>query len=386
MTNRGRVQGIPIWRHDNGTWYADFRSLPGGSRESLGTKDRAEADAVLAERKSELEERAARGVRGADDWELAEFVQKYLDHRTDEVAESTWAEDERALGYLVTYLRRECGREPRLSDVTTQRLAGFIRWRHRRIKASSAHRELASISAMCQRAVEWSILRRNPARSVSRLSGKSDDDSGTKWLEIGEAARVLEAAKAMVADPSSRCRPHFHALVATFLLTGGRRSEVFGLRRSDVDFEAGLVRFEPNEHRGLKTDHSKRDVPLWPQLREILGGHLEDREDASGLLFPAPSGGMLTKIRSALDKLQKRADVGAHLTPLTFRHTYAATRIQTVDRGEAVSPWTVARELGHRSLDRIEDTYGHLQRRRSRLAEVRYSEADVVSLEAERTA
>lgn len=47
---------------------------------------------------------------------------------------------------------------------------------------------------------------------------------------------------------------------------------------------------------------------------------------------------------------------------------------------------TVARELGHRGVSRIEYTYGHLQDRRSRLAEVRFEEADVIDLEERRGA
>lgn len=70
----------------------------------------------------------------------------------------------------------------------------------------------------------------------------------------------------------------------------------------------------------------------------------------------------------------------------TFRHTYTATRIQTLDGGEPVSLFTVARELGHKDVGRIEDTYGHLQERRSRLSEVRYREAEVIHLEERRGA
>lgn len=160
---------------------------------------------------------------------------------------------------------------------------------------------------------------------------------------------------------------------------------MLGLTREDADTEAGFVRFEPNDYRGLKTRHSKRVVPLWPQLEEILVPYLEGREDDNPLLCPAPSGKMITKVRAALDKLQKRAKVEKHLTPLTFRHTYAATRIQTLDGDAPVALFTVARELGHRGVERIEDTYGHLQRRRSRLAEVRYTEADVVPIEEARS-
>lgn len=77
-------------------------------------------------------------------------------------------------------------------------------------------------------------------------------------------------------------------------------------------------------------------------------------------------------LRSSLETVETRAEIEKRLTPKVFRHTYTATRIQTLDRGEPVSIFTVARELGHKSLDRIEDTYGHLQTRRERLPEVRY--------------
>ncbi len=46
-----------------------------------------------------------------------------------------------------------------------------------------------------------------------------------------------------------------------------------------------------------------------------------------------------------------------------LRHTYTAARIQTLDRGRPVALYTVARELGHRSLNMIEDRYGHLHDR-----------------------
>lgn len=177
-----------------------------------------EADAQLGERLEKLKEQARRGVRPAEDWKLKEFAQEHLEHRADEVADKTWNEDERALGYLTAYPRRECTRTPRLSDVTARRLEGFLRYRNRRVKASSAHHELASISAMLKRARRWGVLGRNEARNVERLTEEKPD---TNWLEVAEAAKVIKAARQMVQNPASRCRPHFHALIATFLLTRG---------------------------------------------------------------------------------------------------------------------------------------------------------------------
>ena len=56
-----------------------------------------------------------------------------------------------------------------------------------------------------------------------------------------------------------------------------------------------------------------------------------------------------------------------------FRHTYCATRLQTLDRGAPVSPWVVSREMGHRDVTLIDRVYGHLGdvRHRSETVEFR---------------
>lgn len=55
-----------------------------------------------------------------------------------------------------------------------------------------------------------------------------------------------------------------------------------------------------------------------------------------------------------------------------FRHTYCATRLQTLDRGAPVSPWVVAREMGHSGQSQIDKTYGHLGEVRHRSEVVEY--------------
>lgn len=384
-TPRERSQGIPIWqRPRDGYWWADLRRFEDGGRESLGTRDRAEAENNLAERLRELREEAARReARASGDAMLKDFCKDHLERKKTHVADSTLANHERALGYLVTYLKRQLPRKPRLSDVTARRLSDYLQHRLESVKASTVGTELSAISSMLSRAEAWQIVDRNEARYVSAPKPASTDAT---WLEISEAARVLKAAKAMEAESASRCYPHLHALLATFLLTGGRRMEVYGLERDDVDLRNETVRFRPNDWRGLKTRHSKRTVTLWSQLRAILVPYLEAREDDHSLLFPARTGDTLNDLRSSLDTVQEKAKIEKHLTPKTFRHTYASTRIQTMDGGEPVSLFTVARELGHRGVGRVEDTYGHLQERRSRLQEVRYETSEVIDLEERRRA
>ncbi len=165
------------------------------------------------------------------------------------------------------------------------------------------------------------------------------------FLESGEAARLLAAAKEMDGRGRGLAVPFRYPLLATYLYTGGRPEEVLGLEVEDIDFERGVVIFRRNQWRDLKRRWSRRTVPLWP-----------DRLD--------------TAVRKA--KIEKR------VTPKTFRHTYTAVRLQTTDNGKPVSVWQVACELGHGDTNLIERTYGHLLGVRDRSTVVRYGEAKVL--------
>jgi len=55
-----------------------------------------------------------------------------------------------------------------------------------------------------------------------------------------------------------------------------------------------------------------------------------------------------------------------------FRHTYCAARLQTLDQGAPVSPWTVGRELGHGGHSLVNRVYGHLGEVRHRSEQVEY--------------
>ena len=80
-----------------------------------------------------------------------------------------------------------------------------------------------------------------------------------------EAVRVLEVKKRLRSGSNGNrmnATPSFYPIIATFLLTGGRKSEVLGLEVEDVSFDRALVHFRPHGHRGLKTQTSVRAVPL----------------------------------------------------------------------------------------------------------------------------
>lgn len=190
-----------------------------------------------------------------------------------------------------------------------------------------------------------------------------------EWLGRGDGPQGPE-----------RPDPVIYPLLCTWLLTGGRMSEVTGLELDDVSFTRRTVSIRPNEWRRLKTRQSRRVVPLWPQLAEVLKRYIdEERPKDATLLFPSPrllakgKEGMIRDPRAALDTIAARVGWKAgEIRTKMFRHTYISTRLQTLDRGAPVQPWTVAREVGHQDFDMINRIYGHLQQVRHRSEAVEY--------------
>lgn len=199
-----------------------------------------------------------------------------------------------------------------------------------------------------------------------------------QWLEVPLAALLLESARTLPPDPNNREAPSAevaHALVATYLLTGGRSAEVLGLEVEDISFDREIITYRLNEWRRLKTLKAARVVPLMPQLTEILRPYIFSRPPTR-LLFPSFVTGaeaMITDWRKTLDRVAMRAGwKRGEIRTRMFRHTYCAARLQTLDGGAPVSPFTVSRELGHGSGAMVEHVYSHLGTMRHRTEVVEY--------------
>lgn len=185
------------------------------------------------------------------------------------------------------------------------------------------------------------------------------------WLRRGGEAKTM-----------ARISPYVYPLIATYLLTGGREAEIRGLELADVSLDRKIIHIRPNRWRRLKTAGSQRVVRIWPQLEEVLREWIYGGEGpkGDGLLFPSEkTGGMITDIRKPLDTIAQLAGwQPGEIRTKRFRHTYASARLQTLDNGAPVQPWTVARELGHRSLEMVNRIYGHLGEIRHRAEVVEY--------------
>ena len=367
---RRRRESRIYWRNQGGEGraYADFRDFHdvGGRREALvapgesaATSDPREAEFLMARRLEELRAlRQGKHVERHEPMALAELVR-----------------------------------------VVTNR--------GKPLTQGGIRHHLNALSRLFRRGRELEVvpLAYNPVAELLEKPKKGDYDAA--YLEVHEAALYLEAARLLPApanNPDALSTSYAHALVATYLLTGGRHDEVLGLELDDVSFDRHTITFRPNGWRMLKTKQSRRTMALWPQLEAILRDYVFGVRvcQPGRLLFPSFETGqeaMITDVRKLLDRVAVRA---GFLTPMIdpktdkqrrkssgepmwegrfirtriFRHTYCSVRLQTLDRGEPVSVYTVRCELGHGSDDMVNKVYSHLGdvRHRSEVVEYQVSQ------------
>jgi integrase len=323
------------------------------------------------------------------------------------------------------FLRRALaffGHDRQVTSIRPKDVKDFARYlktvvtnRGKPLTQGSVRHHLNSLSRLFRRGRELEVvpLAYNPVAELLEKPKKGDYEAA--YLEIHEAALFLESARLLPAplnNPDAVSTSYAHALVATYLLTGGRHDEVLGLELDDVSFDRHTVTFRPNDWRRLKTKQSRRTIPLWPQLEGILREYVFGARvhQPGKLLFPSFETGqeaMVTDVRKLLDRVAVRA---GFLTPVIdpktgrqqrktsgepvwegrvirtriFRHTYCSARLQTLDQGEPVSTYTVRCELGHGSDDMVNKVYSHLGDARHRSQVVEYQVSQHAELLGER--
>jgi integrase len=391
---RGRV----FWREQGGARraYGDFRDYAdvGGKREALlvprdrlATSDANLAEVLAAKRLAELNRLRAQRQAGAvhdlpKRTTLPAFAREHLiaKAKAGKTTEGWVAETEHCLARAIEHF----GSERDLSTITaadvrrwTELLQSVPNGRGATLSGGTVRHHLNALSNLYRRAQAEGFVTPGYNPVAALLEKPSAQRHEARWLEVHEAALLLEAAKSYRAKRGDLAVPYARALLATFLLTGGRQKEVLGLEAEDVSFDRKTITFRPNQWRRLKTATSHRSVPLWPQLEESLREYVFGAAGPPGrLLFPSFRTGqeaMLTDFRKLLDAMAERAGWRrGEIRSKMFRHTYCAARLQTLDRGAPVSEFTVARELGHGGEAMVRRVYGHLGQVRHRAEQVEY--------------
>jgi integrase len=156
--------------------------------------------------------------------------------------------------------------------------------------------------------------------------------------------------------------PQHRVMLMTAVGTGLRQAELFGVRQHRVQFLRRVLAVEEQVVDGrltgtLKTEASRRRIPLPDLLLEALSAHVKESPDLD-LLFARPKGTPWTRSsfnqtvwKPALRAAGLDETLGIHV----LRHTYASHLI-----AQGQHPRVIQARLGHASIVETMDTYGHL--------------------------
>jgi integrase len=205
-------------------------------------------------------------------------------------------------------------------------------------KPATVNRELATLSHLLNKAVEWGWTERQPAK-IQKLK---EDDGRIVYLSQVQATALLEGARS---DQNRQIYP----FILIGLRTGMRKSEILAIRREHVNLDAMSI-YVPAAKAGARTQ------PISADLASFLTEYIDTLPKGTPWLFP--SVGALQGHTVDVRKAFVRAVTAAGLDPKqVVRHTLRHTAITHLVQAGVDLP-TVKRISGHKTMAMVE-RYAH---------------------------
>jgi integrase len=223
-----------------------------------------------------------------------------------------------------------------------------------RIKLFKSHapQTVKNTLELLRRIINFAIKKRLIPRIELLIEMPKVNNLKTEDLAMEQIGALLAAIDA---DPGNRGG----AIMKLALLTGMRKSEIFGLKWEDVDLGRDFL-FLRDPKGG-----PSQNIPLGEAARKVI---LDQKKGESPFVFPGRGGMQLVDVRKAINKIRKAAGLPKDFRPLHgLRHTFASTLASS---GE-VDLYHLQRLLTHKSAV-MTQRYAHLRddalRRASNLA------------------
>ena len=240
----------------------------------------------------------------------------------------------------------------RVSELTSLRLSDlFFGEGYIRVIGKGDKQRLVPISTVARDKIQRYLEERRSARSGEEVVFLNN--RGGQLTRVMVFTILKQAAQRAGID--KHISPHtFRHSFATHLLysCGLRVSELTSLRLSDLFFGEGYIRV-------IGKGDKQRLVPISTVARDKIQRYLEERRSArSGeeVVFLNNRGGQLTRVMvfTILKQAAQRAGIDKHISPHTFRHSFAT---HLLEGGASIRQ--VQEMLGHESILTTE-IYTHL--------------------------
>ncbi len=292
--------------------------LPGNKRqvrESLKTKDKAEAKYLQAKKDQEIAE--GRATLPKPNTICLDVLAEYQQATKHRKATDNHRDDEtrikRFLNQTGVY---------KISDITEKTVQDYLNYRLNDDKISpiTANNIATNIKAWLNFAVRRRYIIENPIRFFQKYKVPKNPP---RFLTLEEISEFMKNAK----------KEPIYSMVATAIYAGLRHAELFALEWENVDLKRGSISVLNKEDFTTKSK-KYRVIPLHPSLKAILGPMAQKK----GHCFDT------TNQRKQFDRicrLSNLTDVGWH----TLRHTFASHLLMG-----GVDLVTVSQYLGHASI------------------------------------
>lgn len=353
------------------TYFCDFRR-PDGRRTRLKLGDthiltpaqaRDEALKVLGD--------LARGIDPAAHRKLAhqlclrDFIEKHY---------GPWADAHRKSGAQTIARTLACFSEFKAQSPADLSAWKLEKWRSARLKAgkkaTTVNRDVASLKAILQKAVEWGVLEANPLARVKPL--RIDSAAKVRFLsaEEEEALRTSldqreERIRTDRRSHNAWCRDrgyppfpdldhvlfadHLKPMVLLSINLGIRRGELFNLTWADVNLERRVVTISGATAKSGKTRH----IPLNREAHEVLNKWKEQTASSSDRVFSSKEGQRFDNVNSSWEAVLKLAGIEVFRWH-DMRHHFASRLVMA-----GVDLNTIRELLGHADL-KMTIRYAHL--------------------------
>lgn len=254
-------------------------------RKSLGTPDKARAEAWV--RKKENEQFLQEHFDRTPDYPFADALVRYLK------GDSTKKRSHDCDLSMSRNLRPHFGGKT-LRAITTPLISEYVEKRRGQgVSDPTIKRDLSLLGVVLRKAHrEWGWLDKVPP-----FPALKENPARIRWLTVEEMERLI-----------SCCPDHLRPIVITAFDTGGRITNVLGLRWPQVDFERRVVRF-------LRTKNERPvSVPMTSRLVAVL-----------------------SSLKAAYDEAKKKAEAepGSIVVPCVF--TYRGQPIQSIKKSFATA-------------------------------------------------
>ena len=256
--------------------------------------------------------------------------------------------------------------QTKVREIERRQVLAFQESLRGRYMTSTVNVTMAFLSSLMKSAIVDGIISRNPCAGIKRLKRVevAARDSIHRALTVEETNAFFVAAK--------ESNSWYRNLYAFLLHTGMRVGEAAALKRSDIDYNKGFIHVRRTVTRSgngyvmgdsPKSKSSKRDIPLTPDIVQILKDqeqmnrdmHGTDLVTLDGLIFTTLSGKMIITCSFTRDLAEIQEDAGIkHFGVHAFRDTFATRALES-----GMAPQTLKEILGHNSYSMTMDLYAH---------------------------